>query len=243
MSWRGTLRRGLMYLTAAVAGFVIAYLIVAFFIFPSGVVMTELKVPNVVGLTYDDAARRVEQAGFTPERGEERFHSSAPKETVLEQTPPPGVRDVAGAKVTLAVSKGQQMGQVPIVTGMARDEAERAVENAGFTVGDVSEEPSNQPLGAVIGTRPAAGTSMPMPSPVSLIVSAGPTVVTTPDVVGRNFSEAQLLLAQVGLAMGDVSTPTGEAPAAGAMVIAQSPAAGSQVARGARIDLRLGSNP
>lgn len=243
MKWRGTLRRGLAYLAAAVGGFVLAYLIVAFVIFPSGVVMTDLKVPNVVGLTYDDAARRLDQAGFTAQRGEERFHSSAPKMTVLDQTPAPGAQDVAGAKVTLVVSKGQQMGHVPAVSGMSREDAERAIEDAGFTVGDVSEEPSNQPLGAVIGTRPAAGTSMATPSPVALIVSAGPTVVTTPDVVGRNFAQAQLLLQQVGLTMGDVSTPTGEAPSGAAMVIAQSPAAGSQVARGARIDLRLGGNP
>ena len=243
MRWRGTLRRGLTYVAAIVGGFSLAYLIVAFVIFPSGVVMKDLKVPNVIGLTYDDAARRLDQAGFVADRGEERFHSSAPKQTVLEQNPAPGQTDVSGAKVALVVSKGQQMGQVPVVAGMSRDDAERAIENAGFTVGDVGEQPGNQPLGAVIGTRPAAGTSMPMPSPVALVVSAGPTVVTTPDVVGRSYAQAQLLLAQVGLALGDVSTPNNEAPTGSATVMAQSPAAGSQVARGAHIDLRLGGNP
>src|SRR5207253_3244549 len=57
MSWRGRLRRFLPYLISAVGGFLLAYLIVAFFIFPSGVIPEDVRVPNVVGLTYAEAVR------------------------------------------------------------------------------------------------------------------------------------------------------------------------------------------
>ena len=46
MSWRGRLRRFLPYLISAVGGFLLAYLIVAFFIFPSGVIPEDVRVPN-----------------------------------------------------------------------------------------------------------------------------------------------------------------------------------------------------
>lgn len=240
MSWRGNLRHALAYVVAVVAGFSLAYLIVAFIVFPSGVVPRDAKVPNVVGMDYDAAATRLAQVGFKAERGEERFHATAPRLTVLEQSPAAGASDLAGAKVTLTVSKGQQMGRVPSVNGLSREDAERAIEDAGFAVGEISEQPSQSPRGAVLGTRPSGGTQMPMPSPVALVVSAGPTVVTTPDVVGRNFAQAQLLLQQVGLTLGDVSTEGTTSAEPTATVLSQSPAAGSQVARGARIDLRLG---
>lgn len=240
MSWRGGIRRFLPYVVAVVGGFVLAYLIVAFFIFPAGVIPRDVKVPNVVGLDYADAANRLEQAGFKAEPGETRFHATAPKMAVLEQTPPAGSTDLVGATVRLDVSGGQRMGTIPNVVGMTRAEAERTLENSGFDLGDVQDQPSEQPRGEVIATRPAAGSQAPMPSSIGLVISAGPTVVITPDVVGRNFASAKLLLEQVGLAVGDVRGENGAQPSDAGTVMSQSPAAGSQVARGARINLQVG---
>ena len=121
MNWRGVIRRLIPYLIAIVGGFLVAYLIAAFVFFPSGVITQDLKVPNVVGLDIGTAEQRLRQAGFESEQGETRFHATAPKGTVLDQTPPAGSKDAAGIKVTLAVSGGQRMGVVPNVVGMARD--------------------------------------------------------------------------------------------------------------------------
>ena len=53
MSWRTRVRTSLLYLVSIVAGFALAYLVVAFVVFPSGVVPRDVKVPNVTGLMYD----------------------------------------------------------------------------------------------------------------------------------------------------------------------------------------------
>jgi eukaryotic-like serine/threonine-protein kinase len=240
VSWRGSIRRFLPYVIAIIGGFILAYLIVAFVIFPSGIVPKDVRVPNVVGLDFDEAVRRLQQAGFTADRGEMRFHTSAPKMTVLEQTPAAGASDLVGSAVTLALSNGQRIATIPNVTGMSQSDAERQLEAAGFDAGDVTEQPSQQARGEVIGTRPQAGSQLPIPSTVALVISAGPTVVIAPDVVGRNFAQARSLLEQVGLALGQVM-PTGGAAADGsAIVTSQTPAAGSQVARGAKIGLQVG---
>lgn len=63
MSLRGRLRRLLPYVIAAAGGFLLAYLIVAFFVFPAGVIPTDVRVPNVIGLTYNDAAAQLLQRG------------------------------------------------------------------------------------------------------------------------------------------------------------------------------------
>jgi beta-lactam-binding protein with PASTA domain len=240
VNWRGAIRRLIPYLIAIVGGFLVAYIYAAFFLFPSGVISQDLKVPNVIGLDYQTAQQRLAQSGFHAEQGETRFHASAPKNTVLDQNPPAGSRDVGGSTVTLAVSGGQRMGVVPNLVGLSRPDAERTLEQSGFDVGDVTEQPSQTPRGEVVDTRPRAGTQTPIPGPVALVLSGGPNVVQVPDIVGRTFAEARQLLQQIGLALGDVTTENGGKPDGSAPVVSQSPAAGSSVAAGSRITLRVG---
>ena len=77
MSWRSNVRTSLVYLVSIVAGFALAWLIVAFVVFPTGVVPRDVKVPNVTGLMFDEAEQRLAQAGFKAEQGEQRFNNSA----------------------------------------------------------------------------------------------------------------------------------------------------------------------
>lgn len=242
MTLRGRLRRFQPYVIAAVGGFLLAYLIVAFFIFPAGVIPEDVRVPNVVGLTFAEATRQLEQVGLKAERGEQRFHNAAPKGTILDQKPPADSREAPGIKVNLIVSSGQRYGTIPGVIGMSRELALNALEVAGYEAGEVTERPSNEPRGAVIDSRPRPGTQAPMPTTVSLVISAGPTTIIVPDVVGRPVSEATLLLRQVGLAIGEIAyAGGGNAIAdAAAVVSSQSPPAGSQATAGSRVNMVVG---
>src|SRR3982750_1856958 len=145
MTWRPRLPPSLLYLVAIVAGFSLAYLLVAFVVFPAGVIPREVKVPNVTGLDFDEAAQRLAQAGFKAEQGEQRYNNSAPKGTVLEQSLPPGAREGIGTKVTLVVSGGQRMVTIPILTGMTKIEAQVLLEREGFAGGDGTAAPGNAP--------------------------------------------------------------------------------------------------
>ncbi|MEX2179159.1 MAG: PASTA domain-containing protein [Gemmatimonadaceae bacterium] len=242
MSWRGRLRGFLPYVLALVGGFMLAFLIVAFFIFPAGVIPRDLAVPNVIGLTYADAERAMQQVGFQPERGEQRFHTAAPRGTILEQRPAPGSSEVPGSRVTLIVSAGQKYVTIPGVIGMSREQALGALEAAGFHTGDVVERASNEPRGAVIDARPRPGVQAPIPTSVSLVISAGPTIILVPDVIGRSLDDARILLQQVGLVVGEVgwATPSAVTDAA-AVVISQSPGAGAETMSRSRVNLSVGS--
>lgn len=173
MSFRTGLRRSLPYAVVIVGGFLIAYLIVAFFIFPSGVITGEAKIPNVTGLSFEDASKRLAEVGFKGQRGDERYQGASPKGTVLEQDPPAGQRDIEGTSVTLTVSAGQQMVAVPQIVGMTQEDAQTALESSGFDLGEVTQLPSNQPRGQVISSNPAPGVKTPVPSSVSIVLSAG----------------------------------------------------------------------
>lgn len=173
MSVRSGLRGSLPYAVAIVGGFLLAYLVVAFVVFPSGVIPGDAKVPNVAGLTFDDAAKRLAEVGFKAQRGESRFHGGAPKGTVLEQNPHAGTRDVEGAAVTLVVSAGQELAAVPKVVGMTQTDAQTALEGAGFELGEVTERPNDAPRGEVIESKPAPGERAAIPSAVAITISTG----------------------------------------------------------------------
>ena len=138
MNWRSKVRTSLVYLVSILAGFALAYLVVAFFVFPAGVVPRDVKVPNVTGLMFDEAQQRLIQAGFKSEQGEQRYNNSAPKNTVIEQSPPPGAREGIGNTITLVISGGQRIATVPTITGMTRADAEVQLQKDGFEVGEVT---------------------------------------------------------------------------------------------------------
>jgi beta-lactam-binding protein with PASTA domain len=244
MSLRLRLRRSLPYAIAIIGGFLAAYLIVAFLVFPSGVIPRDIRVPNVTGLAFDDAVRRLAERGLRGIKGDERFHAASPKGTVLEQNPGAGSRDVEGAQVSLSVSIGQQTGRVPPVNGATRADAERMLEEAGYDVGDVTERPSGSPAGQVIESTPRAGSEALIPSAVSLVVSTGPTVVLIPNVVGMPVAQAKLLLENAGLVVSDIRTPTGDPiDDPNAIVTSVTPAPGAQVPASSRVSVQATPRP
>src|SRR3954469_20295106 len=100
MSVRTKVRGSMLYAVVIVGGFLIAYLIVAFLIFPSGVIPGNAKVPNVTGLLFDDAAKRLAAVGFKATRGGEEYREATPVNTVLGQDPPAGMKEVEGSTVS-----------------------------------------------------------------------------------------------------------------------------------------------
>jgi serine/threonine-protein kinase len=236
--WRAVTRRLLPYLVAAAGGFLSAYLVIFFFVFPSSLVPNDQRVPDVLGLLYDDAARRLTTAGFEAARGEEVQHAAAPKSTVLRQDPVAGELQPKGMRVILDVSAGQRRAIVPDVNGMTRQEAEAALEKAGLDAGEALERAGNGPRGQVLGSTPAAGAEVVLPAAVTLFVSTGPAGIQVPDLVGQTLTDARAMLEQVGLSAGAVRLDSTALQPANT-VLAQSPAAGSAVRAGTGVSLTV----
>ena len=238
MNWRATSRRLLPYALVAAGGFLLAYLVVAFLVFPPEIVPDDAKVPQVVGLMYDEAVNRLDGAGFKAKTGEERFVELAPKGTVLAQSPPPGATEQRGTTIILDVSAGQRQWQVPPVVGLTQALAQNALEQAGLEVGDVREQESQAARGAVLSSAPSGGTAVSPSTRVDLVISSGPPAVNAPDVVGQSYAAARSMLEQIGLRVGDVVTDS-LSTGIPQTVISQTPAAGSKLAPGTRVSLTI----
>jgi eukaryotic-like serine/threonine-protein kinase len=238
LNWRSTARRSLPYLVTAAGGFLLSYVLVAFFVFPPQLVSTDETVPSVVGLSLEEAADRLSRAGFPIETGERRYHGSAPPGTVLSQSPPANSIEARGAQVIVDLSLGQRRGVVPSLAGLTRAEAEQAIRNAGLDVGEVQMQESAAPQGQVISSFPGAGVRVTIPSQVSFSVSAGPAQVRVPDLVGQSLPDARAMLAQLGLRTGNVTVDE-ESSWDINTVTTQSPSAGSAVQTGTDINVTV----
>jgi serine/threonine-protein kinase len=89
---------------------------------------------------------------------------------------------------------------IPTVEGMSPEQAQAALEAAGFVVVGTEDQPSDTiDVGKVIDTDPPAGTSAEFGSDVMIIVSTGRGTVTVPDVICYNLGQAKARISDAGL--------------------------------------------
>lgn len=242
MNARAVGRRAFPYLLVSVFGFLLTYVLLFLFAFPSEVLPDDGRVPTVVGLPFAAAVSALDKAGFHGIIGETRYHRTIARDVVLQQDPPAGSLQKRGIDVTLAVSGGQRTANVPDVAGLSQQLARLAIENAGFQFGQVLPRTSDMPRGAVIGSDPPPGEAIQLPAVVRIAISQGPAALQLPDLAGRTVADARSTLEQLGLHLGGLSRDTSSFQPENT-VLSQSPAAGQTVAAGASVNLRISRFP
>jgi len=195
---------------------------------------TETKpVPNVVRLQEEDAIERLEDEGF--DTRVRRIANEAPEGTVFAQDPRGGAELEEGETVTIDVSAGTNQVDVPNVVGLPFDQAQERLEDAGLRARRFRVF-SEEPPGVVVAQDPQAGERAPEDSAVRVNVSRGTGRVEVPDVVGRTASDAGSILRRAGLQVRTFEVPSDEPRG---RVVAQSPAAGSEIARGDSVRINV----
>jgi serine/threonine-protein kinase len=125
---------------------------------------------------------------------------------------------------------------LPRVLEMPEAKARQKLTELGFRPRLDGERPNDSfPQGTVIWQDPPPGTVLQPNSVVQLVLSAGPSLVAVPDVIGLNLPQAAKILAAAGVRVGTVDTTSaGEEQG---VVVATRPAAGVGRPRGAAVAL------
>lgn len=127
---------------------------------------------------------------------------------------------------------------VPNVVGLTQAAATTAITDAGFILGTVTTAHDPVvPFGDVISQSPVGGTLHAPGSAVDILVSLGVATVTVPNVVGLTEAAATTALSGVGLIVGVVTNVPSLQPLG--RVTGELPVAGTVVAVGSAVDLRL----
>ncbi|MFG6194082.1 Stk1 family PASTA domain-containing Ser/Thr kinase [Nonomuraea sp. JJY05] len=134
----------------------------------------KVKVPDgLVGQSQADAMKALEDAGL---RGTVKTKiSSKSQGTVIETKPKAGDEIEKGGTVTLYVPK--ELGEVPSVIGLTKEDASAQIKAAGFRP-KVVEQANEQPEGTVIQQNPGEGAKQAPGTTITIVVSTGPGLET-----------------------------------------------------------------
>lgn len=166
---------------------------------------------------------------------------SLPAGTVFGQNPLPGKKVKLPHQVEVLVSKGSDQRPVPDLINLPIEFAIQQLERDGLKAGTVQEvEAAESPVldGAVLETRPPAGTMLPVGGKIDLVVrrEARAQLDKVPDLVGRRLSEMESLTRDLGLKLDEVEHRPDREHEPGT-IIEQYPAAGTPII--ANMTLRL----
>ena len=195
------------------------------------------KVPATAGLARDEAAEKLEDAGFDPDV-ETRNSTAVEDGLVIYSEPSAGTSLTNGSPVTIVVSSGPKLAKVPVLVGSQRRLAVQQVRGRGLTP-SVSEEESTSPAGEVISQSPSAGTEVEPGSTVAIVVSSGEEQASVPNTIGRLRSEAVEAVRAAGLTP-SVEEEETEVQGKIGRVLDQFPPPGAELAPGDTVTITVG---
>jgi beta-lactam-binding protein with PASTA domain len=144
---------------------------------------------------------------------------------------------IVSAYVAMELVMERDRVEVPRVVGVDSVAAGQLIREVGLTPRVVAEEFSDKiPKGRVTTQRPSGGTRAKGGSEVRLFLSRGTDQLEVPTLTGITLAQAQRSLAEVGLALGPVTTIHSDVHAR-ETIIAQDPPAGASAIRGATVRL------
>ena len=131
-----------------------------------------ITVPNVVGLSVNDAKTQIALAGLTIGTITTQVDNTKPAGTVLSQDPLSGTKVAPKTPVNLVISTtNDSLVVVPDVRGYETGTAYEILTLSGLDVGNITYQPDNtKPYGIVLDQDPKPGTIVEPGSLVDLVV-------------------------------------------------------------------------
>ena len=199
------------------------------------------EVPDVSGLSYADAVKKLKDAGFSRFRQTTSASLPEQRDRVLSTVPPANQTSAITNEITIVVGKGPATAVVPDCVGQTTEVCQQIMSASGFTNTVPVEVDSTTNAGQIIGSDPAAGQTVPQDTVIQIQVSRGNQFVM-PDLTGQFWTDAEPRLRALGwtgsLDKGADVQNSGQRTNA---VVTQSPAPGSAVNYGSRITLSFAS--
>jgi beta-lactam-binding protein with PASTA domain/predicted Ser/Thr protein kinase len=196
-------------------------------------------VPEVVGLREAQAIAQIEKVGLVAET-ENVSSSEYGAGLVADQDPGPEKRLPKGETVTLFVSTGPPLTEVPRVVGMKFEEAVDTLQEAGLRARRTNVF-SERPEGEVVRQQPAPAASVREGSTVRVFVSQGEETVAVPDVLSQNRQSAEAELRANGFGVAVDQAPSDNT--ARGLVMAQDPDPGVEAPKGSTVRITISTGP
>lgn len=204
----------------------------------------KVEVPNLKNIDVETAKLLLESKGLMLIVEGEKEDPMVEKGKIAFQNPMPGSELKRGEIVKVIVSKGPPPEEkeeivIPDLSGMKVSQAKVLLTEKGLNPGEITYEYSMKyEKDIVIRTIPDAGSKVTEGFSVELVVSKGAPLVTVPSLYGKTVSSARRILEAKGLKLGNITYTTDiEKPFD--IIISQSPAPGSSVPKGSKVNVKV----
>ncbi|MCF4006269.1 Stk1 family PASTA domain-containing Ser/Thr kinase [Corynebacterium uropygiale] len=197
------------------------------------------EIPQVIGMTQEEATARIEQAGFSTSI-REVYRDDVASAQVAGTEPAGGDKQVRGRAVTILVSRGQPT-IPPIPEDRSPDAYRQALADHSLSYEQAEAEHSDDvPEGKIVRVDPSPGQVVKVDSAVHVHLSKGPAPVHVPDLKGVSVDKAREILEKAGLTLGDVHEKF-DSDVAGGDVISSEPGKDTSLARGSKVSVTVSS--
>ena len=199
----------------------------------------EVLLPNLVGISKEDAKQQVEDLGLKLEVSSEEFNSDYAEGYIISQDPlySDNYNIKMGTTIKVVVSKGIEESTVPDLKGKSKEDAIKLLEDANLKYEIVEEESKKIESGYVISQETDANTKVNAGDTVVIHVSTGVKKSSVPSVIGKSEDEAKKALTDLGLKV-TVANEEDSSKENG-VVLKQSVDAGKEVEQGSSITITV----
>ncbi len=164
----------------------------------------EVELPNVVGLSKEEAQKDIEDAKLKFEVEKEEYNKDVPEGFVISQNPiymEKYNKVKQNSTVKVVISKGQEKTKVPKVVGMKQDEAVKALEDANLKAEIITDTSKTVEAGYVISQETEADADAFAGDTVKIHVSIGTGIkqINVVGVIGKTEADAKKQLEDLGL--------------------------------------------
>ncbi len=193
----------------------------------------KVEVPDLTGLTADEANKKLEKAGLVPATGDAVHDDKVEPGKVAKQSPKAGESVDEGSTVTFYLSLGAETVDVPNVLGKSEKAATSELEEAGFAVKVSQGQADENKVGTVYAQSPNGGKAN-KGSTVTITVYSEPEQIEVPKLDGMSVDDATHALQNKGFTLGTVWSKYSEGTG---LVVEQSPKAGDKAKAGTAVDI------
>lgn len=161
----------------------------------------EVQIPNLQGLTKEEAEQKAKELKIKVEVSEEKYHLEIPEGQIIEQDPKyqDNYKIKEGSTIKIVISKGQEIVEMPKVVGKTRDEATSALKEIGLEVKVEEEFSDDVEKNYIIKQEIKEGEKIPAGTTVTIYSSMGIEQIQVPDLSGKTESEAKSAISSAKL--------------------------------------------
>ena len=187
-------------------------------------------VPNVVGKSFEEAQKILNNSGFDVEVQDSIYSDTIAKGSVLRQVPDGDATVKISRTVYVTINRQvPPLVEMPNLKDFSLRNADLQLRNMGLRIGDTSyvhDFAKNTVQEQNYKGKPIApGTKIQQGSAIDLVLSdgLGETEFTVPNLVGMTFSEAKSFLESNGLSFSSILPDPGVTDTASAYIYRQDP--------------------